>query len=117
MDDRVIFTTVPDLLDFLRVTFDPKVSSSYDKRFEVIRNAPLLVLDNVRMDSATTWAKEKLFQILDYRYVKKLPTIITTSQKIHELNHQLRSRVLDKRLCTIFAITARSYTDRMHSID
>ena len=37
--ERVLFITVPDLLDLLRSTFDPSVQSSFDTYFDRIRNS------------------------------------------------------------------------------
>ena len=36
---------------------------SFEDRFDQIRQAPLLILDDFGTQSATDWAKEKLFQI------------------------------------------------------
>ena len=47
---------------------------TFEERFEQIRQAPLLVLDDFGTQSATEWAREKLFQILNYRYINRLPT-------------------------------------------
>ena len=66
---QVVFVTAPDLLDYLRVTFSPSSGSSFDRRFQIVRNTPLLVLDDLSTESATAWAKEKLFQLLNHRYV------------------------------------------------
>ncbi|NIO42744.1 MAG: ATP-binding protein, partial [Burkholderiales bacterium] len=71
-----LFITVPDLLDHLRATFSPTSTTSYDKRFAGIRAAPFLVLDDFGTHSATNWAKEKLYQLLNHRYVARLPTIV-----------------------------------------
>ncbi len=76
---KVMFVTVPDLLDHLRLTYSPDASVSFDQQFQMVRNAPLLILDDLGTENATSWAKEKLFQILDYRYVTGLPTVITTA--------------------------------------
>ena len=65
------------------------------------------------MRSATPWAKEKLFQIIDYRYLEELPTVITTSETMEELDYRFVTRLLDKRLCEIFAIEARPYFQRL----
>jgi DNA replication protein DnaC len=76
----VMFLTVPDLLDYLRVTYSPASNVTFDQRFQQVRNAPFLVLDDLGTESATPWATEKLFQLLDHRYVRQLPTVITTSR-------------------------------------
>ena len=107
-----LFVVVPDLLDHLRATFDPNGPISYDKRFEEVRTAPLLVLDDLGTESATPWAREKLFQLFNYRYNARLPTVITMQESVEELeetNPRLSSRMLDLSRCTVFAITAPSY--------
>ncbi len=55
---------VPDLLDHLRATFSPSSTVSLDRRFEEVRTTPLLILDDLGTQSATPWAREKLYQIV-----------------------------------------------------
>ena len=104
-----LFVVVPDLLDHLRAAFSPQSTVSYDKRFDEVRHAPLLVLDDLGTESATPWAQEKLFQLLNYRYVAALPTVITTAQEIKNLDPKLRTRLLDAGRCTLFVILAPAY--------
>ena len=105
----VLFIVVPDLLDHLRATFGPHSTVSYDQRFEEVRRAPLLILDDLGTQSASSWAREKLFQLFNYRYNARLPTVITMAQTIDEVDERLRTRMLDLGRCTVFAILAPSY--------
>ncbi len=107
--DTALLIVVPDLLDHLRATFNPNSPVSYDRRFDEIRTAQFLVLDDLGTESATPWAKEKLFQIVNYRYAARLPTVFTTTQSIDEIEPRLRSRMHDLRRCTIIADFAPSY--------
>ena len=104
-----LFVVVPDLLDHLRATFSPQSVIPFDKRFEEVRRAPLLILDDLGTESATPWAREKLYQIFDYRYNARLPTVITTATPIEELDPRLATRMLDAGRCTLFAILASAY--------
>jgi DNA replication protein DnaC len=104
-----LFVVVPDLLDHLRATFNPQSTVTFDQRFEEVRRAPLLVLDDLGTESATPWAREKLYQIFDYRYNARLPTVITTATPIEEIDPRLATRMLDISLCTPFAILAPAY--------
>jgi DNA replication protein DnaC len=104
-----LFVVVPDLLDHLRATFNPQSAVTFDQRFEEVRRAPLLVLDDLGTESATPWAREKLYQIFDYRYNAHLPTVITTATPIEELDPRLATRMLDVSLCTPFAILVPAY--------
>jgi DNA replication protein DnaC len=109
MGDAPIFVVVPDLLDHLRATFGPSSNVSYDEMFQRVKAAPILILDDMGTQSATPWAREKLYQILNERYNAKLPTVITTSQQLEDLDSRIQSRMLDNRLCTICAVLVPSY--------
>lgn len=107
-----MFVVVPDLLDHLRATFNPNSSVSYDRRFEEVRTAPLLILDDLGTQSMTPWVREKLYQLFNYRYNAQLPTVITTSDSLDEMDARIRSRMLDTRLCKIYALTVPPYTGK-----
>ncbi|MEN8241290.1 MAG: ATP-binding protein [Chloroflexota bacterium] len=107
-----LFIVLPDLLDHLRATFNPSSSSSYDRRFNEIRATPLLILDDLGTQATTPWVKEKLYQLFNYRYNAELPTVITTSNDLEEMDARIRSRMLDTRICSIYAIKAPTYTGR-----
>lgn len=74
----VTFAFVPDLLDHLRQAFSPESRVSYDRLFEQIKNAELLILDDLGAHSSTAWAEEKLYQLIVHRYNSALPTVITS---------------------------------------
>jgi DNA replication protein DnaC len=111
----VLFVVVPDLLDHLRSTFNPQSVISYDKLFEQVRRVLLLVLDDLGTESATAWAKEKLYQIFNYRYNARLPTVITTAQQVGDLDPRLRSRMLDRSRCRIYGIVTPPYYGQTNS--
>lgn len=103
-----LFITVPDLLDTLRFAFsDPE--TTFEARFEEVRNANLLVLDDFGTQNATGWAQEKLFQIMNYRYINKLPTVITTNLILDEIESRIRSRLQDDEFVTHIRIAAPDY--------
>jgi DNA replication protein DnaC len=104
-----MFVSIPDLLDHLRATFSPSSHVTLDHRFEEIRTAPLLILDDLGTQSMTPWGREKLYQLFNYRYIAELPTVITTPEFKDEMDARLLSRMQDARLCKIIAITAPSY--------
>ena len=105
----VMFVVVPDLLDHLRATFSPSSETSYDRRFEQIRNAPVLVLDDLGTQATTPWVREKLYQLFNYRYNAALPTVITTADPLDDTDPRLRTRMLDARLCTVHGITVPGF--------
>lgn len=109
MGESAIFMVVPDLLDHLRSTYSPQSEISYDHLFEQLRATSLLILDDLGTQSATPWAQEKLFQLLNHRYNARLPTVITTNQRIDDLDPRLRSRLLDPKLVSHYTIVASDF--------
>jgi DNA replication protein DnaC len=105
----VLFVIVPDLLDHLRAAFGPSSETGLDERLEAIRETPLLVLDDLGAHNSTPWAQEKLFQILNHRYNHRLPTVITTNQRLEELDPRIASRLVDVDLSQVFEIPAPDF--------
>ena len=104
-----LFIVIADFLDHLRSTFSPDSEVSYDQLFESVKNAPLLILDDFGKQSSTSWAQEKLFQVINYRYNAKLPTVITTNLEEDEMDDSFLARFADPTVSTPFHITAPSY--------
>ncbi len=109
---EALFITVPNFLDYLHRSFNPESRVRFDKRFEKIMNAPILILDDLRLASATAWAQEKLFQIIDYRYVTRRPTVITSSEKMKDVHRRLATRLMDSRVCYPLNMNVPSYAKR-----
>jgi DNA replication protein DnaC len=109
----VFFSIVPDLLDHLRAAFAPTSEMPYDALFDRIREAGLLVLDDLGAENSTAWATEKLFQLINYRYNYRMPTVITTNTRlISQMDERIRSRLSDISLTRHCAIKAQDYRER-----
>ncbi|MDQ6672186.1 MAG: ATP-binding protein [Chloroflexota bacterium] len=115
---QTLFMTTPDLLDYLRATYAPDSNVTYDRGFDAIRNAEVLILDDYGAHSSTAWAEEKLFQLLNHRFNARLPTVITTNQPLDRgaavggvPTQELRilSRLLDPELSRVCRIDAPPY--------
>jgi DNA replication protein DnaC len=104
----VFYISVPDLLDHLRSSFAPSSELPYDDLFQQVRGTPLLILDDFGTQSATSWAKEKLDQLLNHRYANELPTVILSAVPIEELEDRLQTRILNSTFCRIYDIGQRS---------
>lgn len=109
--DAIIWT-VPDLLDYLREAFNPTSLVTYDQRFEDIRKVSVLVLDDLGTESATPWAREKLYQLSNHRYNAQLPTVITTNQDLDSIDFRIRSRMLDRSLTRHVRLDGPDYRQR-----
>jgi DNA replication protein DnaC len=96
-----LFMVVPDLLDHLRSAYQPGSDVGYDELFELVRTAPVLVLDDLGVQSSTPWAQEKLFQLINHRYNAQLPTVITTNLDPTEFEPRIQSRLTDGTLSQV----------------
>ena len=103
-----LFVTAPDLLDLLRFSFnDPE--TTFEQRFKDFRDVRLLVLDDFGTHNTTSWAQEKFFQILNHRYINKLPLVLTTNLVLDEIDARIRSRLQDDKFVTHVHIQAPDY--------
>ena len=104
-----LFIVASDLLDYLRSTYALDARITYDELFNKVRTVSLLVLDDYGEQAATPWAREKLYQIINYRYNGRLPTVITTTLPLDEMDERISSRLADPGLTMFYAITSPDY--------
>lgn len=118
--EPALIASVGELLNHLRSTFAPDSRISYDRVFDELKNAPLLILDDLPTQMETRWAAEKLRQLLLFRYDYHLPTVITLQSAetgkeddaLEGLSPSVRSRLKDQRLVTVVYMDAPDYRDR-----
>lgn len=106
-----LFVVVPDLLDHLRAAYQPGAEVAYDELFERVRNAPMLVLDDLGTQAPTPWAQEKLFQLINHRFNAQLPTIVTTNLLPEQFDDRLRTRLTDAATARVYVLEARRPSD------
>jgi len=108
-----LFVVVPDFLDHLRSAFNPDSKVSYDELFESVKTAPLLVLDDFGEQSTNPWVREKLYQLINFRYNSRLPTVITTRYSLDDImekvDSSISSRLVDRKVSVTFGILAPDY--------
>lgn len=63
-------------------------SGNVDSEFELWRtatNVTLLVLDDIDKRASSEWALGKLYELIDHRYVRQLPTVLTANRNLEML--------------------------------
>lgn len=86
----VAFYYVADLLDALKEGYNVSqnyrpeqlvgsVHRTYEQVMAWAQNVHLLILDDVGVQKLTDWSMEKLDQIVDYRYARNKPLIMTAN--------------------------------------
>ena len=102
------YTTTPDLLDHLRSSFNPSSELPYDEFFEQVRNAQVLVLDDFGTQSSSSWAKEKLDQLLSHRHANRLATVIISNVPLEELEERVRTRLTNTDFCKVYSLGSKN---------
>ncbi len=93
LEKAALFVTAADLLDYLRGGFDADAEDSFIDLFSQVREAQLLVLDDLPARPSSPWGHDKLLQLLAYRHASRLPTVITVRGEFRHLEDFLRSRL------------------------
>jgi DNA replication protein DnaC len=98
----VIFLCVPDLLSQIRATYNKANAEHTEERLmSGLSECELLILDDIGAEKHTSsddWANEKLFQIINNRYLNNKAIIFTTNLNANELHQKLSARTFS-RIC------------------
>jgi DNA replication protein DnaC len=97
----VIFTRMTDLLDDLRPGDDAR------QRARDCQEADLLVLDDLGAEKASEWTQERLYSIVDDRYARCAPLIVTGNLPPGVLAGQTGDRVASRlaEMCQVVPMT------------
>lgn len=76
-----------------------------------VKEADVLLLDDVGSERKTEWVEERLFLVVDHRWQWKLPTIVTTNLSSEELVDQVSERITSRLLdgSTNINVTGKDY--------
>ncbi|MCL5998360.1 MAG: ATP-binding protein [Chloroflexi bacterium] len=113
-----LFITMPDLLASLRHTMELQANTeqeSYSGHMNAFKNAPVLILDDLGAEGKSDWSDSVLFEILDYRYRNRLPTMIVTNCALDAFDPRIASRMQDTLLSTVIENRAPDF--RQRSVD
>ena len=107
--DDVYFETVPDLLDYLRASSERDSFIQQYDLLERLKNVDFMVLDEMKARTGGPSAEDKLFQLINYRYEERLPTIVTSAYTVEEIapiRPEIASRLQDGLVVTELLIDA-----------
>ena len=104
------FWLVPELLDWLKAGFD---AEDFDQRYDRVKASPYLVLDDFGMESGTPWVNERLDMLIDHRWARELPMVITANPTLMNkrggISERIFSRILDTHKAIEVNIKATDY--------
>lgn len=100
----VVFQSVPELLQRIRSTFNSENKEDETQIMRALLECDLLILDDIGAEKTTEWVEEKLFNIIDGRYRKELPTLYTSNLEPKELKNQVGKRSYDRMVETSLTV-------------
>lgn len=107
-----LYVSAAELLAHVRRGFDnASARDSAEERIAQAARAEVLLLDDLGAQSATAWADETLWRVLDARYRRRqaAPTMTASNCMPHELEPRIGSRIRDKRLCRTLTLFGEDY--------
>ena len=89
LEQEDFFTTTVKMTTFGTILSRLPVLSGQDKEWYLrsFQTCDLLILDDFGMERQTEYAREQVFNIIDSRYLVRLPLIVTTNLSLTELKH------------------------------
>ncbi len=80
----------PEFLRDLKASFNSEYKGEFNEKFNQIKKAPLLLIDDLGAEAATAWSRDEILcPILQYRMDEKLPTFITSNLDFNALENHL----------------------------
>lgn len=95
----VRFVVVADWLEGMRSAFDEQakpVKHDWGRKPPDPTEAEFLILDDLGLESETAWVREKVYQIVNRRWLEQLPTIVTTNRDPDDLARRYGDGVLSR---------------------
>jgi len=97
-DRGVYMATMPDLLEMLRGGYQKDATASFDQRWGMLSEVPLLIVDDLGSENQTDWALEQLYRLINKRYEDRLPMVVTSNLDPRDgkvrIEERVRSRLL-----------------------
>lgn len=80
----------PEFLNDLKSSFANPYSNEFDIKMNTIKNAPLLLIDDIGAENTTPWSRDDILcPIVQYRMDAMLPTFFTSNLDIKALEEHL----------------------------
>jgi DNA replication protein DnaC len=107
-----LFVTVPEFLDNLREAYMIP-GRDLDEWMDAVKNAELLVFDDLGAEKPNPWVRERIFVIVNHRYREALPTLFTSNIGPRDLATQLGERTASRiiAMCEWISLEGADYRE------
>jgi len=111
----VVFMPVPDLLQEFKNSYQNK-DISEEKLLHKLTHSALLILDDIGAEKTTDWTTDRLYTVINNRYINNKPMIFTTNCDLKELKNRLGERVVSRimEVCEVLQVDAGDYRGKIY---
>ncbi|PNZ67932.1 primosomal protein DnaI [Staphylococcus croceilyticus] len=90
LKSKSVPSTIVYLPEYIRTLKSGFKDGSYEKKLQRIREANILMLDDIGAEEVTPWVRDEVIgPLLHYRMVHELPTFFSSNLNLDELEHHL----------------------------
>ncbi len=107
-----LYYNVPELLNDLRKTYSRDSDELEDDIMREACAVDVLVMDDLGAERTSGWVRDRLYLIINRRYERLKPTIVTTNFGTDDLKAQVGERIVSRlrEMCpTVFAFPAEDF--------
>lgn len=83
---KILYSSTADLIGEIKSTFDADSKVKSTDIIDAVKNADLVVFDDIGVEKVSEFVEETFTRILDFRLQNKKPTIITSNLSIDDLD-------------------------------
>lgn len=95
-DARPLYTTVSRMIRHIRSSYNRDADYNESQALKKFTHADLLVIDEVGVKLSSDHERSMLFEIVDERYQRLMPTILISNLKIGEIGKHTDERMVDR---------------------
>jgi DNA replication protein DnaC len=98
-DYQVRFATSARILQEIRNTYSNTTTYTESQMMSDLKTCELLIIDDFGVEKITDWVREKMYEIINERYLANRPTIFTANNDIKDLPYDERITNRIEQMC------------------
>lgn len=98
-DTAVKFSTSTRILNEIRSTYDENSQYTESQLMSDLVNTEVLIIDDFGTENVTAWVRDKIYDIVNERYINKRITIFTSNERLKDSSYDERISNRIKEMC------------------
>ena len=108
---QVKFATSSDILDEIRASYERQTDTHESKLLSQLVTVDYLIIDDMGVERVTDWVSEKIYTIVNKRYINKKVTFYTSNYDVTDLPYDNRVGNRIKERCFVMHFPETSARD------